>query len=133
PLQLNLPRASVRDLNMHGSDLIAATHGRAMWVLDDISPLRQLTDSVRGSAVHLFSPDTVIRFAGGHARAEGVGETPPDGLIVDYWLKDPVAPKDSAVLEFLDGSGKVIRRFSSERPKAPAKSAADQRPEVADT
>ena len=47
PLQLNLPRVSVRDLTIHGADLIAATHGRAIWVLDDITPLRQMADSVR--------------------------------------------------------------------------------------
>ncbi|HTR79472.1 MAG TPA: glycosyl hydrolase, partial [Gemmatimonadaceae bacterium] len=61
PLQLNLPRASVRDLAVHGSDLIAATHGRAMWVLDDIAPLRQLVDSVRAANVFLFAPDTAVR------------------------------------------------------------------------
>ena len=66
-LQLNLPRASVRDLTIHGADLIAATHGRAMWVLDGIGPLRQLADSVRNANVHLFAPDTAIRFAGGWA------------------------------------------------------------------
>src|SRR5205085_4356477 len=84
-LQLNLPRASVRDLHIHGSDLIAATHGRAMWSLDDITSLRQLTDSVRNSAVHLFTVDTVTRFAGGHSNTQSAGENPQEGVIVDYW------------------------------------------------
>src|SRR2546422_2814494 len=54
-LQLNLPRSSVRDIAIHESDLIVATHGRAFWVLDDISPLRQLSDQVRGASAHLFT------------------------------------------------------------------------------
>ncbi len=112
-LQLNLPRAAVRDLHIHGSDLIAATHGRAMWLLDDITPLRQLTDGVRGESVHLFTPDTVVRFAGGHARTETAGENPPDGVIVDYWLKRALAPHDSARIEYIDAAGKVLRSFSS--------------------
>jgi hypothetical protein len=123
-LQLNLPRASVRDLTIHGTDLIAATHGRAMWVLDDIAPLRQLGDTVRNATLHLFAPDTAIRFAGGHARTQSAGENPPAGVIVDYWLKTALAPRDSVKLEFLDASGKVIRHFSSAPPPDTTKSAA---------
>jgi len=114
PLQLNLPRASVRDLHIHGSDLIAATHGRAMWVLDDITPLRSLSPEVRAAQAFLFAPDTAIRFAGGHALTSSAGENPPAGVILDYWLKAALVPKDSLRLEFLDANGKVIRRFSSE-------------------
>ena len=124
PLQLNLPRASVRDLRIHGSDLIASTHGRAMWVLDDISPLRSLADSVRRSAVHLFAPDTAIRFAGGHFTTTTAGENPPSGVIVDYWLANAIDPRDSLRLEFLDASGKVIRHFSGASPPDSVKSAA---------
>jgi photosystem II stability/assembly factor-like uncharacterized protein len=123
-LQLNLPRASVRDLAIHGSDLIAATHGRAMWVLDDISPLRELTEAVRGADVHLFAPDTVVRFAGGHAATTSAGENPPDGVIVDYWLGTPLGGHDSLRIEFLDASGKVIRHFSSAAAADSVKSAA---------
>jgi hypothetical protein len=118
----------VRDLTIHGSDLIAATHGRAMWALDDISPLRQLGDTVRGANVHLFAPDTAIRFAGGHARTQSAGENPPAGVIVDYWLKTGLTPRDSVKLEFLDASGKVIRHFSSAPPPDTSKSAALTRP-----
>jgi hypothetical protein len=123
-LQLNLPRASVRDLRIHGSDLIAATHGRAMWVLDDISPLRAMADSVRNSVVHLFAPDTAIRFSGGSATTQSAGENPPAGVIVDYWLKAAGRESDSAKLEFLDAAGKVIRSFSSASPPDSSKSAA---------
>jgi len=124
PLQLNLPRASVRDLTIHGADLIAATHGRAMWVLDDIAPLRAMADSVRNAAVHLFAPDTAIRFAGGSAVTSSAGENPPAGVIVDYWLKASGKASDSAKLEFLDGAGKVIRSFSTAAPPGESKSAA---------
>ncbi|HEV8236137.1 MAG TPA: hypothetical protein VGP84_16105, partial [Gemmatimonadaceae bacterium] len=127
-LQLNLPRASVRDLTIHGADLIAATHGRAMWVLDDIAPLRQLGDTVRNASIHLFAPDTAIRFAGGHARTQSAGENPPAGVIVDYWLKSALTPRDSVKLEFLDASGKVIRHFSGAPPPDTTKSAALTRP-----
>jgi hypothetical protein len=127
-LQLNLPRASVRDLRVHGADLIAATHGRAMWVLDGIGPLRQLADSVRNAGVHLFAPDTAIRFAGGWAITQSAGENPPAGVIVDYWLRNSARASDSARLEFLDASGKVIRRFASAPPPDSVTSAALTRP-----
>ncbi len=124
PLQLNLPRASVRDLAIHGSDLIAATHGRAMWVLDDIAPLRLIADSVRRAPAFLFAPDTAIRFAGGHVLTASAGENPPSGAIVDYWLSGNPDPRDSLRLEFLDATGKVIRHFSSAAPPDSIKSAA---------
>jgi photosystem II stability/assembly factor-like uncharacterized protein len=127
PLQFNLPRASVRDLHIHGSDLIAATHGRAMWVLDNISPLRALTDSVRIANAHLFAPDTATRFAGGWARTSSAGENPPAGVIVDYWLRNAASPRDSAKLEFLDASGRVVRHFSSAPAPDSVKSAAFSR------
>jgi len=110
-LQLNLPRASVRDLHIHGSDLIAATHGRAFWVLDDISPLRQLDATVRASAAHLFVPEAAVRFAGGGRRSEDAGENPPCCLTVSYWLaRQATTP---VTLDFRDAAGKVIRSFSS--------------------
>ena len=110
-LQLNLPRTSVRDLHIHGSDLIAATHGRAFWVLDDISPLRQMTDAVRAEAVHLFVPDTATRFGGGSRRAAASGENPPCCVTVNYWLRQRISTP--VTLEFRDSSGKVIRSFTS--------------------
>jgi hypothetical protein len=114
----------VRDLHIHGSDLIAATHGRAFWVLDDISPLRQMTDAIRSRAVHLFTPDTAVRFAGGSHRTEAAGENPPCCLTVSYWLRQRTAAP--VTLEFRDGAGKVIRSFSSAQPKADTtKAAAD--------
>ena len=132
PLQLNLPRVSVRDLAIHGTDLIAATHGRAMWTLDGLSALRGLTDAVRAEAVHLFRPDTAIRSQTGHAYTTSAGENPLEGVVVSYWLRAPLAPKDSVRLEFLDMTGKVIRHFSAAPPPDTTVSAATHR-EVADS
>lgn len=112
-LQLNLPRVSVRDLNVHGDDLIAATHGRAFWALDNISSIRQLADSVTQRRAFLFQPATAVRWFGGYnPRSLTTGLNPPSGALVDYWLKD--APTGKITLEFLDDQGAVIRTYSSE-------------------
>jgi photosystem II stability/assembly factor-like uncharacterized protein/outer membrane murein-binding lipoprotein Lpp len=118
PLQLDLPRVSVRDLAIKDGDLIAATHGRAFWIMDDISPLRQLTDSVRSADAHLFAPATAIRFPAGRSRP-GLenGENPLAGVYVDYWLKS--RPTGPIKLEFTDAAGKVIRSFTSEDSSPP--------------
>ena len=130
-LQLNLPRASVRDLHMHGSDLIAATHGRAFWVLDDISPLRQLDGAARSAAAHLFVPEPAVRFAGGSRRGEDAGENPPCCLTVSYWLLRRATAAAPVTLDFRDASGKVIRSFTSAtapRDSASADSAGKAQP-----
>ncbi len=109
-LQLNLPRVSVRDLRVQQNDLVVATHGRAFWSLDDIASLRQRADSIATKRMHLFTPSTAIRFAGGHGgRGGAAGENPYDGVLVDYWFKD--APKEAVALEFLDRRGTVVRKF----------------------
>src|SRR5207244_9697769 len=112
--QLNLPRSSVRDIAIHESDLIVATHGRAFWVLDDISPLRQLSDQVRGASAHLFTPEPAVRFAGGRDERPATGENPFPGVAVTYYLKDKPAPapRDAVALAFLYSTGAVIRTFS---------------------
>jgi photosystem II stability/assembly factor-like uncharacterized protein len=118
-LQLNLPRVSVRDLAVKENDLIAATHGRAFWILDDVSPLRQISDSVRSAAAHLFAPATAVRFQAGRARPSlTAGQNPYSGVYVDYWLRE--RPKDAVSIAFMDASGKVIRTFTSE-DSSPAK------------
>ncbi|MEP6690884.1 MAG: glycosyl hydrolase [Gemmatimonadaceae bacterium] len=111
-LQINLPITSVRDLHVHGSDLIAATHGRAFWVLDDISALRQMSDAVRRAPAHLFAPDSALRWRGGRDGPQAdAGQNPPSGVVVDYWLREK--PSTVVKLEFLDAAGVVIRAFSS--------------------
>ena len=117
PLKLNLPAVPVHDLEIHGDDLIAATHGRAFWVLDDITPLRQL-DSVSSTAeMVLFKPETALRL---HLptdieRRGPVGDNPPPGAIINYYFK--TAPKDEVKLEIVDSAGKVVRTLSSKEKK----------------
>jgi len=114
-LQLNLPVSSVRDVNINGSDLIIATHGRSFWVLDDIVPLRQAA-SVKDAAAHLYTSATAVRvdndgFLGTPLPPEEPqADNPPNGAIVDYYLRKPAA---TVTLQILDAQGRMLRHFSS--------------------
>ena len=124
PLQLNLPRASVRDLRVHGNDLIAATHGRSFWVIDDISVLRQLADSVTARQTYLFQPSQAVRWVSGGGSSLTAGQNPKGGATIDYYFK--ATPTGTVTLEFRDGAGKVIRSYTSDSvPKDTLKTAAD--------
>jgi photosystem II stability/assembly factor-like uncharacterized protein len=116
-LQLNLPVVPVHDLIVHGDDLAIATHGRSFWVLDDISPLRQLKPDDLDAAVHLFQPAPAYRTrGGGFFRARGaIGSNPPNGIVIDYSLKS--APKGDITMEILDAQGQVVQKFSSKQEK----------------
>ncbi len=117
PLQLNLPHASIRDLLIKGNDLVVATHGRSFWILDDISPLRELTSPVLEAPVHLFRPATAIRIRKNQSRDTPLppetpaGENPPTGAIIDFSLN--AIPAREVTLEILDSAGKLVRKFSS--------------------
>ena len=117
-LQLNLPPVSMRDLAIHGDDLIVATHGRGFWVLDDITALRQMTEKVAQSDACLFRPAQAIRMHHGNdyaspmPRDEALAENPPVGAMLDYFLKSAAA--GAVVIEILDTRGQVVRRYSSE-------------------
>jgi photosystem II stability/assembly factor-like uncharacterized protein len=119
-LQQNLPATSMRDLIVKGDDLVVATHGRSFWILDDITPLRQATPEVAASEAHLYRPQVTHRIRRNQNTdtppppEEPAGENPPDGAILDYWLK--TAPAGPVALEVLDGSGGLVRRFSSADP-----------------
>ncbi len=116
PLQLNLPAASVQDIRIHDDDLVIATHGRSMWILDDISPLREM-DGKAISANTLFAPAVAYRvdndpFLGTPLPPEEPqASNPPDGAVVDYFLKSAA---DDVKLEITDSAGRVVRRYSSE-------------------
>ena len=122
-LQLNLPVASVRDLAVHGRDLIAATHGRSFWVLDDLTPLRQLGDSALRAPVHLFAPAPAVRLLRSVSNdtplppEEPHGSNPPAGAVIDYLLR--AAPPGLVTVEIRDARGGVVRRFSSEDRATP--------------
>ena len=117
PLQLNLPTSPVHDLVIKDNDLVAATHGRAFWILDDISPLRQLTDEIKSEPAHLFQPSTAMRIrATTHGDTpippeEPAGENPPPGAIFYYYLKSPA--QGEVKLEVLDAKGQTVRSYSS--------------------
>ncbi len=107
PLQLNLPPAPVNDLVVKNDDLVVATHGRSFWILDDITPLEQYSDSIPQEEAHLFTPADANHtvFRGSFFAASGnVGKNPPAGAVIDYWLKtslkkDDEKKKDSAAAE----------------------------------
>ena len=115
-LQQNLPTTSVRDIDIHGNDLVLATHGRGFWIMDDASALRQVA-SVRPDATTLFKPADAIRarpssFTGTPMpKDEPTAANPPDGAIIDYAL--PASVKGPVTLAVLDAKGAVVRRFSS--------------------
>jgi photosystem II stability/assembly factor-like uncharacterized protein len=122
-LQLNLPHTSMRDLWIHEDDLILATHGRSIWILDDITRLRQLAPTPMRDPV-LFRPAVAYRM---HRSTwsdtpippdEPLAENPPAGAILEFFL--PRAARQPVVLEVLDGSGAVVRRFRSDDAPQPS-------------
>ncbi|HSE31749.1 MAG TPA: hypothetical protein VLA93_09230 [Pyrinomonadaceae bacterium] len=121
-LQLNLPSASARDLAIHGDDLIVATHGRGFWILDNITPLRQLDDA-RKANNFLFKPAVAISVVLGsdngtpQPRDEALAQNPQFGAAIDYYLR--ANQTDPVLLEILNPAGDVVRRYSSEDKPTP--------------
>jgi photosystem II stability/assembly factor-like uncharacterized protein len=124
-LQLNLPVTSVRDMTIHGDDLIVATYGRSFWILDDITSLRQINPQATANTV-LYKPAKAVRvdndvFLGTPLPPdEPTAKNPPDGAIVDYNLRSPAR---NVTLDIFDASDKLVRRFvsgpSKEAPHPP--------------
>ena len=116
-LQLNLPTVTVTDLVVRGSDLAASTYGRALWILDDLSPLRQASAQLAASNAYLFQPETAIRVRWDNNQDTPLpietptGRNPPDGAILDYYLKQ--VPAGEITLTITDDQGNLVRRFSS--------------------
>jgi hypothetical protein len=121
-LQLNLPVCSARDVVVHGDDLVVATHGRAFWILDDISPLRQIDAKVATGDAFLYKPSTAIRlnaesFSGTpFPPEEPKAKNPPDGAVLDYYLKSA----EPVTLQITDSKNQIVRQFStSDQAEAP--------------
>lgn len=113
-LQLNLPQAPVYDLLVKNDDLIAATHGRAFWILDDVTPLRQAPE-VHDAGVYFYKPRDAYRpVHEGGPGSSAVGHNPPGGVVLDYYLSADV--KEPMTLEIFDAAGKPVRRYSSTVP-----------------
>ncbi|HEV1993836.1 MAG TPA: hypothetical protein VGR03_05865, partial [Candidatus Acidoferrum sp.] len=117
-LQLNLPMTSVRDLVVHENDLVVATFGRSFWILDDVTPLRQIDSHVAAADAWLFRPETAIRMRPGSDQGtpvpkdESLAPNPPEGAVLDYYLKDKAL--SPVQLEIFDSEGKLVRRFASD-------------------
>jgi len=117
PLQLNLPVSPIHDLVVKDDDLVAATHGRSFWVLDDVTPLRQVTTQSAQADTILYQPETALRlhYPEEIDKRQPVGDNPPSGAIIDYYFK--TAPKDEVTIDILDASGKLVRHLSSKEKK----------------
>ena len=121
-LRLNLPATSIRDLVIHHDDIVVGTHGRSFWILDNVTPLRQLNPQVAVSDVHLFTPQLTYRMRRNNNTdtplppEEPAGQNPPAGAMLDYYLRS--AASAPVVLEISDEAGKLVRRFwSADKPE----------------
>jgi photosystem II stability/assembly factor-like uncharacterized protein len=119
PLQLNLPTTPVHDLVIKDNDLVAATHGRSFWILDDVSPLRQSADGLPPEDFHLFRPARAVKlhYPNQVERRLPVGDNPPAGAVIDYYLKNKPPENDEITLEILTADAKPVRRLSNHLPK----------------
>ncbi|HTD88137.1 MAG TPA: glycoside hydrolase, partial [Candidatus Binatia bacterium] len=119
-VRLNMGATSIRDLIIKGDDLCVGTHGRGFWILDNITPLRQLQDAIVKSNAHLFKPQTAVRVRWNMNTDTplppdvAAGENPPDGAVIDYYIGTSV--KGAVTIEVKDSSGAVVRRYASDDP-----------------
>lgn len=116
-LDLNLPLVPITDLRVQAGDLVIATQGRAFWVLDDLSPLRQRAAAVAAAGHHLYTPATAYRVNQGLGGAVGptvAGQNKSPGAVIDFVLGRPLEDGESATLEIADATGAVIRTFASD-------------------
>jgi photosystem II stability/assembly factor-like uncharacterized protein len=130
-LQLNLPAVPITDLVVKDNDLAVATQGRSFWVLDDIAPLRQSTNGLAAGETRLYKPSPAYRFGGRPTPTPGTGTNPPYGASIYYELKNEPKEEEAVALEFLDASGKLVRRVSSKvepDPEADEPPAGSRRP-----
>jgi hypothetical protein len=113
PFQLNLPKVPITDLTIKNDNLIAATQGRSLWLIDDLTPLHQLNDAMAKSDVVLYQPMPTYRMPGyQNEKPKGEGMNHPDGVMVHYFIKE-VGEKDTIKLTFSETNGTVIREFSN--------------------
>jgi photosystem II stability/assembly factor-like uncharacterized protein len=117
PLQLNLPTVAVHDLQVKDDDLVLATHGRSLWILDDLKPIREYSDRLASEALHLFTPDETARwhYGANNWGTRGTFSNPPHGAVLYYALKDE--EKGELKIEIVDSKNKVVRTLSSTAPE----------------
>ncbi len=114
PFQLNLPIVPITDLAVKNDNLIAATQGRSLWIIDDLTPLHQLTDEIARKEIHLFQPMPSYRMNGGqNKKVKNAGINHPGGVMVYYYLKDKPADSTEVKLAFFENDGTLIKEFSN--------------------
>jgi photosystem II stability/assembly factor-like uncharacterized protein len=116
PFQLNLPIVPITDLTLKNDNLIAATQGRSFWIIDDISPLHQMTTETAQSDVFLYKPTTSYRFGPvlrSNEPPKGAGQNHPGGVTIHFYLKNKPDTSAAATLEILENSGKLIHKYAS--------------------
>jgi len=114
-LRLNMPTVSVVDLEVAGDDLVVGTLGRSAWILDDLTPVREMSAEIAAAQEHLFAPQPAVRWryaSSPYGSSAGAGENPPAGSSITYFLKEK--PEGDVVLEVLAADGELVRRLSSE-------------------
>ncbi len=117
PVRLNMPASSIRDLVIKDDDIVVATHGRGFWILDNITPLRQISASLAKARAILYKPQTAIRVRWNMntdtplPQEEPAGQNPPDGAVIDYYLRENA--NSEVTLEITDAKGNLVRKFSS--------------------
>jgi photosystem II stability/assembly factor-like uncharacterized protein len=117
-LRLNMPATSIRDLVLKDDDIVVGTHGRSFWILDNITPLRQISEKMKTESVILYQPQTAYRVRWNMntdtplPQEEPGGQNPPDGAIIDYYLREQAS--GAVTLEIVDSKGNVIRTYSSD-------------------
>lgn len=120
PFAQGLPTTWVRDLLAHGNDLLAATQGRAIWAFDDLTSLRGIAAGATREPLHLFSPAPAVRLRASESHdtppppETPLGENPPTGAVLDYWLAD--GSTGPVTLSIADAAGRLVRRFRSDEP-----------------
>ncbi len=120
-LQMNLPLTAMRDFVIHGDDIVVGTHGRSFWILDDITPLRQIKES-DFSKTRLFAPQLATRIRRSTypdtplPPETPMGQNPPDGAVIDYFLKDGAK---QVTIQIVDSEGNVARTYSSDDKPEP--------------
>ena len=118
PFQLNLPVVPVTDLLVKKNDLVVATQGRSFWILDDLTPLYQLSGKVASAKTHLFDPRDTHRLPGGGRWGRSSptsGANPPNGVMTFYTLSEELGEDGKFTLEYLESDGDVIKTFTNKK------------------
>jgi hypothetical protein len=123
PLRQNLPTVPVFDIQIHprDNDLILATHGRSIWIMDDITPLEQLSQNSMNSKVYLFDPRQTVMWRGWGNKALTsdkvfYGQNPPNGAMINFYLKDPLVDRENVTITIQDAAGQTVRTINCTRP-----------------